>query len=233
MKKQFDIDINSRQLGILIDPDRHTSDELVPFLTKISEAKPDVLLLGSTLIHNSHTSEAAKLIKQHSTLPLVLFPGHFTHLTDEVDAVLLLSLISGRNADLLIGQHMLAAPQLAQMKAQIISTGYMLIDGGSPTSVSYVSNTLPIPRSKTDIALCTALAGQFIGMKLIYLDAGSGATESVPLEMVRTLKKQLATPIVVGGGIHSREEIEAYWDAGANLVVVGNALESKPDLLTR
>ena len=157
----------------------------------------------------------------------MLFPGHFTQLTDHVDAVMLLSLISGRNADLLIGQHVLAAPKLKSMNADIISTGYMLIDGGKPTSVSYMSNSQPIPRDKNDIAICTAQAGEMIGMKMIYMDAGSGASQSVSPEMVRDVAKSIDIPLIVGGGIRTIEALETYWNAGANLIVIGNALEEK------
>ena len=139
--------------------------------------------------------------------------------------MLLLSLISGRNPDLLIGQHVLAAPILAKIDAEILSTGYMLIDGGKSTSVSYISNTLPIPQDKNDIAICTAMAGQFIGMKYIYLDAGSGAINSVPYSMVSSVAESIELPLIVGGGIKDMKTIEQYWESGANLVVIGNVLE--------
>ena len=157
----------------------------------------------------------------------MLFPGHFTQLTDNVDAVMLLSLISGRNADLLIGQHVLAAPKLKSMNAEIVSTGYMLIDGGKPTSVSYMSNSQPIPRDKNDIAICTAQAGELIGMKMIYMDAGSGANQPISSDMVSDVAQSIEIPLIVGGGIRNLEALDTYWNAGANLIVIGNALEEK------
>jgi len=214
-----------RKLGILVDPDKHSDRDFVDFVSDIIALKPDYILLGSSIIVKSNVEKAAQQIKSITDIPLILFPGHFNQLNNFVDGVLLLSLISGRNPDLLIGQHVLAAPILAKLDAEILSTGYMLIDGGRPTSVSYISNTLPIPRDKNDIAICTALAGQFIGMKYIYLDAGSGAINSVPISMVNSVGESIDLPVIVGGGIKELKTIEKYWESGANLVVIGNALE--------
>lgn len=225
--KTFNLSKTDRKLAILIDPDKHTEDDLIDFAKKIDQLDPDFILIGGSLIYKSKISTSARLLQSLTKKPLVLFPGHFTQLTDHVDAVMLLSLISGRNADLLIGQHVLAAPKLKNMNAEIISTGYMLIDGGKPTSVSYMSNSQPIPRDKNDIAICTAQAGEMIGMKMIYLDAGSGALKPVPLVMVEAVSKSIDTPLIVGGGIRSIEALDEYWNAGANLVVIGNALEEK------
>jgi phosphoglycerol geranylgeranyltransferase len=222
----FNLEKSDRKLAILVDPDKHTTDSLLDLIGRIEEVAPDYIFIGGSLVYRSRISEAAKVIKRLSSRPLVLFPGHFTQLTDHVDAVLLLSLISGRNADLLIGQHVLAAPKLKSMRADIVSTGYMLIDGGKPTSVSYMSHTQPIPHDKNDIAICTAQAGELIGMKTIYLDAGSGAETSVPIDMVKEVSACVELPIIVGGGIRSMKLAEAYWNAGANLVVIGNAFES-------
>ncbi len=225
--KAFNLHKSDRKLAVLIDPDKHTEFDLIDFSKKIDQIEPDFILIGGSLIYRSKISASAKLLQTLSNKPLVLFPGHFTQLTDHVDAVMLLSLISGRNADLLIGQHVLAAPKLKSMNADIISTGYMLIDGGKPTSVSYMSNSQPIPRDKNDIAICTAQAGEMIGMKMIYMDAGSGASQSVSPEMVRDVAKSIDIPLIVGGGIRTIEALETYWNAGANLIVIGNALEEK------
>jgi len=223
--KQFNLQKSDRKLAILIDPDKHDQDGLIEIVEHANGISPDYLFIGGSLIYRSKVADAAKLIRSFTKLPLVLFPGHFTQLTDEVDAVLLLSLISGRNPDLLIGQHVLAAPKLKQMTAEIVSTGYMLIDGGRATSVSYMSHTQPIPRDKEDIALCTALAGEMIGMKTVYMDAGSGAESPIPVSMVKTIADATEIPLIVGGGIRSIEAAEQYWNAGANLIVIGNAFE--------
>ena len=225
--KAFNLSKTDRKLAVLIDPDKHTEVDLIDFSKKINQLEPDFILIGGSLIYRSKISASAKLLQTLTDKPLVLFPGHFTQLTDHVDAVMLLSLISGRNADLLIGQHVLAAPKLKSMNAEIISTGYMLIDGGKPTSVSYMSNSQPIPRDKNDIAICTAQAGEMIGMKMIYMDAGSGASQSVSPEMVSDVAKSIDIPLIVGGGIRTMEALDTYWNAGANLIVIGNALEEK------
>lgn len=214
-----------RKLGILVDPDKHSEHDFAAFVGDILELKPDYILIGSSIIVRSIVEKAAQQIKSITDIPLILFPGHFNQLNNFVDGVLLLSLISGRNPDLLIGQHVLAAPILAKIDAEILSTGYMIVDGGKSTSVSYISNTLPIPRDKNDIAVCTALAGQFIGMKYIYLDAGSGAINPVPFSMVSAVAESIELPLIVGGGIKDMKTIEQFWKSGANLVVIGNVLE--------
>lgn len=222
---RFDLNKTDRKLAVLIDPDKHDSDRLFDFATDVERSAPDYLFIGGSLIFKSTVAEAAKIIKAASSKPLVLFPGHFTQLTDEVDAVLLLSLISGRNPDLLIGQHVLAAPMLKSLGSKVLSTGYLLVDGGRPTSVSYMSNTQPIPHDKVDIAVCTAIAGEALGMRYIYMDAGSGASHSIRLEMISAVAAAIDIPLIIGGGIRKTEHIEACWNSGANLVVVGNVLE--------
>ncbi|NQV53456.1 MAG: geranylgeranylglyceryl/heptaprenylglyceryl phosphate synthase [Flavobacteriales bacterium] len=223
--KRFELNKTDRKLAILIDPDKHDEDGLMDLVHHVEKLAPDYIFIGGSLIYRSKISEAAKLIRSISDRPMILFPGHFTQLTDHVDAVLLLSLISGRNPDLLIGQHVLAAPKLRRMRAEIISTGYMLIDGGKSTSVSYISHTQPIPRDKEDIALCTAQAGELVGMRLIYMDAGSGAEQAIPVTTVEAVANGIEIPLIVGGGIKSLKQAEAYWNAGANLIVIGNAFE--------
>ncbi|MEZ4720563.1 MAG: geranylgeranylglyceryl/heptaprenylglyceryl phosphate synthase [Flavobacteriales bacterium] len=221
---------SDRKLAILIDPDKHSADQLFDFVSEVARLQPDYILLGGSLIYKSSVDRAAKQIKATTNLPLVLFPGHFTQLTDSVDFVLLLSLISGRNADLLIGQHVLAAPMLKKLSNKLCPTGYMLIDGGNPTSVGYMSNTQPIPADKLDIAVCTAIAGEAIGLSCIYLDAGSGAMNPISQEMIREVSESVDIPIIVGGGIKEVSHIEKCWNNGANLVVVGNAMEENSSL---
>ena len=222
---------SDKKLAVLIDPDKHDFDSLIDLLNQIENLHPDYILIGGSLVVNSSTEQAAKQIRSYTSVPLVLFPGHFTQLTSQVDHILLLSLISGRNADLLIGQHVLAAPKLKELKDKITPTGYMLIDGGKPTSVSYISNTSPIPADKIDIGVCTAIAGEALGMDQIYLDAGSGAMNRIPAEMISGISKSIAIPIIVGGGIRKVSHIESCWDAGANLVVIGNGIEDGAEII--
>ncbi|MBT5976682.1 MAG: geranylgeranylglyceryl/heptaprenylglyceryl phosphate synthase [Flavobacteriales bacterium] len=229
---KFDLHKSDRKLAVLIDPDKHKADELYDYLNGIKLIDPDYVLIGSSLIHDSNIEIVARITKSIIHKPLVLFPGHFTQLNDEVDAVLLLSLISGRNSEHLIGQHVLAAPKLKTLKSDIISPGYMLIDGGNLTSVGYMSNTHPIPREKADIAVCTAIAGEYIGMKLIYMDAGSGAELPINPAMVKKVAKAVDIPVIVGGGIRSSDQLDDYWNNGANLVVIGNALEESNEMLS-
>ncbi len=229
----FDLYKTDRKLAILVDPDKHDANSLLDLCAHVDSLQPDVLLIGGSLVYKANIEESAKLIRSNTKVPLVLFPGHFTQLTEHVDAVLLLSLISGRNPDLLIGQHVLAAPRLKRMAAKKISTGYMLIDGGQSTSVSYMSHTQPIPSDKVDIAVCTAQAGELVGMHCIYMDAGSGAKKAVPTEMVKSVAEATDIPLIVGGGLRSLEAIEGMWNAGANLVVIGNALEDQHHPLFR
>ena len=222
---ELNLNKTDRKLAVLIDPDKHSIDELIDFTREIVELNPDFILVGGSLVVNSNIAEACRVIKSLISVPLILFPGHFTHLTNEVDQILLLSLISGRNPDLLIGQHVLSAPKLKSLSRKLNPTGYMLIDGGNPTSVSYMSNTQPIPRSKTDIATCTPMAGEALGLKLIYMDAGSGATYRIAGSTIKAVSESINIPLIVGGGLREVSHIFDCWDSGANLVVIGNGIE--------
>jgi phosphoglycerol geranylgeranyltransferase len=227
---KFQLYKSDRKLAILIDPDKHSADDLFDFIKKVNEIGPDYILVGGSLIIESSVDEATKLIKSCSNIPTVLFPGHFTQLTDQVDHVLLLSLISGRNPDLLIGQHVLSAPKLKELSKKLIPTGYMLIESGMQTSVSYMSNTTPIPSNKADIAKCTAIAGEALGLKQIYMDAGSGAKHPISIELIDQVSKSIDIPLIVGGGIRQVSHIFDCWESGANLVVIGNGIEENTSL---
>jgi phosphoglycerol geranylgeranyltransferase len=163
---------------------------------------------------------------------VILFPGHPSQISGFADALLYLSLISGRNADLLIGQHVISAPFIRQSGLEIISTGYMVVDGGAPTTVSYISNALPVPADKNEIAMCTAMAGEMLGMKVIYMDAGSGAKRPVHESMIATVSEKIEVPLIVGGGITNPEKAYHNCKAGADVVVVGNAVEKDPSLIS-
>lgn len=216
-------------VALLIDPDHVAHQDPHSYLSKLTEAKADFIFVGGSLITTGNFEAQVQAIRASTDLPLVLFPGSPSQLNSHVDAVLLLSLVSGRNAELLIGHHVTAAPRIRELQLEAISTGYMLIDGGRPTTASYISNTAPIPSDKPGIAVATALAVEQLGMHCIYLDAGSGAAQPVPPEMIRAVRKNTQLPIIVGGGIRSREMREAAYEAGADLVVIGNALEQQPE----
>ncbi|MEM6725466.1 MAG: geranylgeranylglyceryl/heptaprenylglyceryl phosphate synthase, partial [Bacteroidota bacterium] len=194
-----------KQFVVLIDPDEVHPDRLDQLVFLAEQANVDAFFIGGSLILKDHLSACIKAIKGISEIPVYLFPGSIIQVSDEADAILYLSLISGRNPDLLIGRQIEAAPFLFDRKLEVIPTGYMLVDGGAPTSASYMSHTLPIPHDKPDIALCTAMAGELLGLRLIYMDSGSGAKQSVSPEMIKRVSSKINIPIIVGGGIRTPE----------------------------
>ncbi len=220
-----------KQFAVLVDPDKITIPRLEQLIEMAVEASVDYFLVGSSLLLRDGLDACLEVIKRQCKIPRILFPGNALQLSKEADGILLLSLISGRNPELLIGQHVIAAPYLRQSGLEILPTGYMLIDGGVPTSVSYMSNTTPIPRDKKDIAQCTAMAGEMLGLQLIYLDAGSGARHAIKPEMIEAVSRAVRTPIIVGGGIRTAEHAQTAAKAGADLIIVGNAIEKNPGLL--
>jgi len=228
--------VNKKQKGqksfaVLIDPDK-VNKSLLDKLTELSiEAKVDYLLVGGSLVISNHLDECIQHIKRHCHIPVILFPGSPSQVSKYADALLYLSMISGRNPELLIGQHVVSAPFVKQSGLEIISTGYMVVDGGAPTTVSYISNAAPIPADKNEIAMCTAMAGEMLGMKLIYMDAGSGAKRPITEEMIEKVSRCIETPLVVGGGITDPEKAYLNCKAGADLIVIGNAIEKDPLLI--
>lgn len=223
---------NKKQLAVLIDPDKTSGNNLFNTIAIANNSKVDFFLVGGSLLLHDSLDSCITTIKANSTIPVILFPGNALHINAKADAVLFLSLISGRNADLLIGQHVQAAPLLKQANIETISTGYILIDGGKPTTVSYISNTTPIPADKPEIAAATALAGEMLGLKCIYLEAGSGAQNPVSTATISAVKKQITVPLMVGGGIRNADAAIAACNAGADIIVIGNATEKSPDLIT-
>ena len=217
---------NQRKMwAILLDPDKVDFQQFNKLINRIGDAKPDIILVGGSFISKQRLGKLVKKLKKHCQLPVMLFPGGPSQISRHADAVMLLSLISGRNADYLIGKHVEAVPVLLRSGLEIIPTGYMLIENGRSTSVEYVSNTKPIPRKKTDIALATALAGEMLGLKMLYLEAGSGAKKPVPLKMISAIALNSRLPLIVGGGIKTKAQMLKAWGAGADLVVVGTAFE--------
>ncbi|MFB6258132.1 MAG: geranylgeranylglyceryl/heptaprenylglyceryl phosphate synthase [Flavobacteriales bacterium] len=225
-------DKEGASFALLFDPDDCAEDErLERKIRTLSEHPVDLIFLGGSLLVGDAFERTLARIRAQTDLPIVLFPGSPMQLSDEADGTLLLSLISGRNPELLIGQQVLAAPFLKRMRGAVISTGYMLIDGGKPTTASYMSATTPIPRDKSDIAMSTAMAGELLGMSCIYMDAGSGAEKPIPPEMIQRVRKDLDIPLIVGGGIRDAQGISSAVEAGADLVVIGSAFEEDPHFL--
>ena len=224
-------DTSKKKFVVLIDPDKPTDKEIIDIVEKSKKVGVDFFFVGGSLLTTDSLDDCIKLIKSHCDIPVLIFPGNSLQISKWCDGFLLLSLISGRNSEMLIGRHVIAAPYLKLYGNEIIPTGYMLIDGGKQTSVSYMSNTTPIPHDKDDIAMCTALAGEMLGLKIIYLDAGSGALNPVSAEMISKVKQTIEVPLIVGGGINTPEKAAAASKAGADIVVVGNALEKSIDRL--
>lgn len=224
---------NKKSIAVLVDPDKaEDSSKLLQLINLASENCVDYFFVGGSLVTSSNLSEVVRQIKENVTIPLVLFPGNAIQVEASADALLFLSLISGRNPELLIGQHVVAAPILKNTRLEIIPTGYMLINSGKITSVAYISNTMPIPDDKYSLAASTALAGQMLGLQTIYIDAGSGAEKEISPRMIASVRKAVTIPLIVGGGINSAQKAIAALEAGADMIVVGNALEKNPDLLT-
>jgi putative glycerol-1-phosphate prenyltransferase len=220
-----------KKIAVLVDPDKARRDALLHLTDLADGCNVDFIFVGGSLVLHDTWAECIEVIKSNCSIPLVLFPGSNKQIDPRADALLLLSLISGRNAEWLINQHVEAAFTLKQSGLEIIPTGYLLIDGGKETSVTYVSQTRPIPSDKSDIAAATALAGEQLGMKLIYMDAGSGALKPVPSKMIRAVKREVHLPVIVGGGLDTETKARAACAAGADVVVIGNALEKEPKLL--
>jgi phosphoglycerol geranylgeranyltransferase len=222
--------LNKKMLGVLIDPDKYTNEMLNIVIDYAQQTNVSFFLIGGSLV-SKNVNNTIKYIKEKSGLPVFLFPGNLLQLCDQADGILLLSLISGRNPEYLIGNHIHAAPFLRNSGMEIVPTGYILVDTGQRTSVEYISNTTPIPGNKPDIAVATAIAGEMLGMKLIYLEGGSGAQETVNTKIISEVKHNIQIPLIVGGGIRNGKQAAEILSAGADCIVIGNAIESNPRLL--
>lgn len=220
-----------KSFAVLIDPDSVNSASLDSLISLCVSAKADYIFVGGSLLLSNHLDEVVQQIKARSRIPVVLFPGSPSQVSKYADALLYLSLISGRNPELLIGQHVVSAPFVKSSGLEIISTGYIVVDGGAPTTVSYISNAAPVPADKNDIAVCTAMAGEMLGMKLIYLDAGSGAKNPIAEEMIHAVSQNVDIPLIVGGGITDAEKAYLNCQAGADVIVIGNAIEKDSSLI--
>jgi putative glycerol-1-phosphate prenyltransferase len=220
-----------RSFAVLVDPDKTNPPACLQLSRAALENRVDFFLVGGSLLTTTFLNSTVRTLKSHSDMPVILFPGSNLHIDPSADAILLLSLISGRNPDFLIGQHVIAAPVLKKSKLEILPTGYLLIESGKPTTVSYISNTTPIPYDKPEVAACTAMAGEMLGLQLIYLDAGSGAQRPVSPRTIAAVRKSVEVPIIVGGGITTPQAAEDALQAGADVIVIGNGIEKDPNLL--
>jgi geranylgeranylglyceryl phosphate synthase family protein len=225
------VKVGKKSFAVLLDPDKLNPKSLEERINAINSASIDYIFVGGSLISTDHTNWVLEQLKVETLVPKVIFPGNVLHINESADGILLLSLISGRNPDFLIGQHVTSAPILKRSSLETLSTGYILIDGGKPTTVSYISNTFPIPNDKPDVAAATAMAGEMLGLKLIYLDAGSGAQIPVSESIIHSVKRNIEVPLIVGGGINTVQKASKALAAGADVIVIGNAIEEHPDFL--
>lgn len=217
-------------VAVLIDPDGFTEESLREVVEKSNTAKIDFFLVGGSLIFSS-IEDSIKILRRYSELPVILFPGNLLQVSELADGILFLSLISGRNPEFLIGHHVLAAPEIKKCGIEVYPTAYILIENGKRSSVEYMSNTSPIPADKPEIAVATAIAGELLGLKLCYLEAGSGANQAIGHKMISEVRKNISSPLIVGGGIRSAEQADIIYRAGADIIVAGNGVEQNPDLI--
>ena len=221
-----------KSLALLLDPDKIELQHIHQTIQILNLINPDILLIGGSLMLSDKLNKLVAAIKENTSFSVTLFPGNSLHISNEADAILFLSLISGRNPDFLIGQHVHAAPVIKRAGIEVIPTGYLLIDCGRTTTANYMSNTFPIPYNKPEIAACTALAGEMLGLKCMYLDGGSGATKAISPNMIEQVKKTVSVPLIVGGGIRTVETAEAAYKAGADMIVLGTIFENNTDIAT-
>ncbi|MDQ2718907.1 MAG: geranylgeranylglyceryl/heptaprenylglyceryl phosphate synthase [Bacteroidota bacterium] len=220
-----------KSFAVLVDPDKVNDEKMRELIKLAVVAKVDYFLVGGSLVISNYLDQCVQFIKKNCPIPVLIFPGSSAQVSKYADALLYLSLISGRNPELLIGQHVVSAPVIKQSGLEIMSTGYMVIDGGAPTTVSYISNATPLPADKNEIAMCTAMAGEMLGMKLIYMDAGSGARTPITESMIEKVANCIEVPLIVGGGITDPEKAYLNCKAGADVIVVGNAIEKDEALI--
>ena len=212
---------------ILIDPDEISGEKLVSFVRHCEQSGVDGFLVGGSLMMSNVLDEVLETISSVSKLPIILFPGSVSQVSSKADAILFISLVSGRNAEHLIGTHVIAAPLIKKSGLESISTGYMLIESGKKTTAEYMSGSSPIPRNKPEIATATALAAEYLGMRYVYLESGSGAEKTVPNEMVKMVSSALSIPVIVGGGIRDSKTAREKVENGASIIITGNFFETE------
>lgn len=221
-----------KAFAVLVDPDNIHPERIKLLADTYKNAQVDYIFMGGSIMLTHHMDECIQLFKTHCTIPIILFPGSPSQVSKYADGLLYLSLLSGRNPELLIGAHVVSAPMVKASGIEIIPTGYLLVDGGKATTVSYMSHSNPIPHDKDDIALCTALAGEMLGKQVIYMDAGSGALNPISESMIQRVSSNIDIPTIVGGGIKTPEKAVAICNAGADIIVVGNAAENNLTLIS-
>lgn len=226
------VNIKKKLLAILIDPDKQNFSDLLKTITVCNSSEIDFLFVGGSLLTSGDLAKTVRFIKENTKIPVIIFPGSPNQITNYADGILFLSLISGRNPEYLIGNQVTAAPFVKKANLEVLSTGYMLVDGGTQTTASYVSNTNPLPYDKPEIAAVTALAGEYLGLKLIYIDGGSGAKKCVSLEMIKKTKEIISIPLLIGGGIRTPQAANEIYLAGADMLVIGNGAEKDRALIT-
>jgi phosphoglycerol geranylgeranyltransferase len=215
---------------VLLDPDKLSVQELPHFVRHCQASGADGFLVGGSLLTGGEFFNFIKVLKESSSVPVIIFPGDVNQISPDADAILFLSVVSGRNAEHLIGKHVIAAPAIKRAAIEPISTGYIIVESGSVTTAQYMSGSPPIPRNKPEIAAATALAAEYLGFKCIYLEAGSGANQSVPAEMIKAVSRVCSIPIIVGGGIKTVEDVREKMEAGGNIIVTGNFFEDEDNL---
>lgn len=220
-----------KHFAVLLDPDNLTEASCLHLIALTTAHPVDFFFVGGSLITTDNQAAVIRLLKENTSIPVILFPSNSQHIDKQADGILLLSLISGRNPDFLIGQHILAAPTLKASNLHIYPTGYMLIDTGRQTTASYMSGTTPIPYDKPAIAACTAMAGELLGLRYIYLDGGSGAHKPISADMIAAVREAVDVPVIVGGGINTAEKAKTALEAGADVIVIGNHIEKNPGFL--
>ena len=223
---------NKKLFALLIDPDKQNKNQLLSITKKAVNSNVDYFFVGGSLLTHDSLDLCIKILKENSNIPVILFPGNSMQVNDKADGILFLSLISGRNAEMLIGKQVITAPILKHSSLEVIPTGYLLIDSGNPTTVSYMSNTTPIPHEKNAVATCTAIAGEMLGLKLIFMDGGSGAMKPISEQMIKSVRNSIDVPLIIGGGINSGEKAKANCEAGADIIVVGDAIEKDTSLMS-
>jgi phosphoglycerol geranylgeranyltransferase len=221
----------NKQLAVLIDPDKSNGSVLEKTCNMAASNGADYIFVGGSLVTQGNLHQCLRQIKLACDLPVVIFPGNTMQVDSLADAILFLSLISGRNPELLIGNQVISAPLIREMKLESIATGYMIVESGTMTTAMYMSNSMPLPYDKPEIAACTALAGEMLGLKMIFMDAGSGAKNPVSENMIRQVRKTVNLPLLVGGGINSAEKAVSACKAGADLIVIGNSVEKDPAVI--
>ena len=220
-----------KKIALLVDPDKCSKSSLEKRLSLAKETGVSFVFVGGSLLNYYKLDDCVEKIKAISNLPVILFPANGMHISEKADAILFMSLISGRNPDLLIGNHVHSAPIIKKFGLEAIPTGYMIMESGHITTAQYISNSIPLPRSKPDVAVSTAVAGEMLGLKLLYMDAGSGAELPIPMEIISAVKKNTSIPLIIGGGIKTAKDATAAFDAGADIIVIGNAAEENPEIL--